>query len=202
MPTPIELIEAEIKRRFPELVPQHEKHRAERLRAKDYEGYLYLFDGHKRFPALLKIEHLLPDKEYWKCLNLVWDNIEVSAPDQREWLRLFTSPRPQRQFLMSASERRAFAAMPDTLTIYRGYAKGKVRSGISWTLSKERARFFADYAIGARRQLLCGHQGGNPMIVASKCHKRDVLAYFNGRGEQEIVINPRHVFAKRSTTAL
>ena len=37
------------------------------------------------------------------------------------------------------------------------------------------------------------------MIVCGKCHKRDVLAYFNGRSEQEIVIDPHKVFAKRAT---
>ncbi len=199
MRTPIELIEAEVKLRFPELVAQGEKDRAERLRRRDYQGYLFLFGGHNRFPELLKIEHLLPNKDYWKCLNLVWVNIEVSAP-HREWLRLFTSPRPQRKFLMSGTERGELVAMPKTLTIYRGYAKGRARSGLSWTLSKERAGFFAKYANGTRRQLLVGHRpGGTAMIVTGKCHKRDVLAYFNERDEQEIVIDPRKVFAKRST---
>ena len=92
MRAPVDEIEAELERRFPE----REKVRAERLRSRDYEGYLLFFGGHKRFPELLKIEHLLPDKDYWKCLNLVWDNIEVSAPHQGEWLRLFKSRRPNR----------------------------------------------------------------------------------------------------------
>jgi hypothetical protein len=93
MPTSIELIEAELNRCFPKRAAHVERDRAERLRARDYQGYLLLHGGHERFPALLKIEHLLPDKIYWKCLNLVWGNIEVSTPDQDEWLRLFTSQR-------------------------------------------------------------------------------------------------------------
>jgi hypothetical protein len=203
MPTPIEQVEAYIKRRFPELATRREKHRAERLRERNYQAYLLLFGGHERFPELLKIEHLLSDKDYWKCVALVWDNIEVSSPDQEEWLRLFTSPRPHRELLMTKAERKRLAAMPEVLTIYRGYAKGRARSGLSWTLLKKRARFFAEYAVGDRRHLLCGHQpGGVPMMVSGKCHKRDVLAYFNGRGEQEIVINPRRVFVKRSVTTL
>ena len=52
MPTPIELIDAEIERSHPELVAgrmEFEKLRAERLRA----GYLLMFGGHVAFPALL-----------------------------------------------------------------------------------------------------------------------------------------------------
>jgi hypothetical protein len=201
LPTLIAAMEAEKKRRYPELISQFEKMRAERLRARDYEGYLFMFDGHERFPALLKIERELPNEDYWKCLALVWDNIEVSAPNQPEWLRLFTSPRPRRELLMSATERRRLAGMPETLTIYRGYAKGRARSGLSWTLSKERARLFAKYATGSRRYVLSGHEpGGVGMIVSGKCRNRNVLAYFDGREEQEIVIDPRNVFEKRSIT--
>jgi hypothetical protein len=198
MSTLLELMEADLDRRYPWIVAAREKHRAERLQEGDYGGYLFMFGGHKRFPALLEIEHLLPDKDYWKCLNLVWANIEISTPDRREWLRLFTSQRPHRELLMSKTERKRLAAMPDTLTIYRGYAKGRARSGLSWTLSEKRAHFFADYAAGNRRRILCGHTGGSSMVVCGKCHKHDVLAYFNNRKEQEIVIDGRKVLAKRS----
>ena len=77
MPTPIELIDAEIERSHPELVAgrmEFEKLRAERLRA----GYLLMFGGHVAFPALLKIEHLLSDKDYWKCVADVWYRIDTS----------------------------------------------------------------------------------------------------------------------------
>jgi len=73
MRTPIERIEAKIKHRFPELAAAHEKQCAERLRARDYEGYLLLFGGHKRLLALLKIEHLLPDKDYRPQPNYLVD---------------------------------------------------------------------------------------------------------------------------------
>ncbi|HEU5312713.1 MAG TPA: hypothetical protein VFU08_02730 [Candidatus Udaeobacter sp.] len=80
MPTPAELAEATLKALCPELIAQQAKRRAEKLRARDYEGYLFLHDGHKRLPAFLEIERVLPDKDFWKCLALTWDNIEVSAP--------------------------------------------------------------------------------------------------------------------------
>ena len=205
MPTPIELFDAEIELSDQELVARRmefEKLRAERLRAGDYEGYLLMFDGHKAFPALLEIEDLLPDKDYWKCVADVWYRTDFSFPERGEWLRLFVSQRPHRELLMSKTERKRLAAMPGTLTIYRGYEKGRARSGLAWTLSEKRARIHAESeANRARRALFYGiATGGVPMIVCGKCHKRDVLAYFNGRKEQEIVIDGRKVFAKRDTT--
>jgi hypothetical protein len=183
-------------------VEQHEKMRAEKLRARDYKGYLNLFGRENPLPAFLKIEHLISDEQYWTYLNDIWCLLEISAPDLAEWLRLFTSPRPHRELLMSGAERARLAAMPETLTIYRGYAKRRGRSGLSWTLSKDKARWFAEYATcGGRRYHFCGHRsGGIGMIVRGQCRKGDVLAYFEK--EQEIVIDPRNVSAMRSRPAL
>jgi len=141
----------------------------ERLRAKDYKGFLLLFQPNKRLSAFLKIEHQLPDKDYWKCLNFLWDN-GGSEQDQREWLRLLTSVRPHRELLMNATERRALAAMPETLSVYRGYAKGESRSHLSWKLSENGARRDAYYAIG------CGHRPGSVAMIASGMRGRAGLA--------------------------
>jgi hypothetical protein len=61
--------------------------------------------------------------------------------------------------------------------------------GISWTLSKEVAVWFA------RRW----QDKGLPMVVTGKCRKRDVLGYTNGRKEQEIETWPIWRFVSRST---
>jgi hypothetical protein len=174
--------------------------RGERLQKMDFEGYLRTFDGHERFAPFLEIYETMPDADYWKCLALVWDNIEVSFPDLHKWIALFESNRPQRHHLMSESDLKSFAAMPEKLTVFRGYAKGTAKNGLSWTLLESKARWFAtEYASGGRRAFLCGHATNRlGMIVAGQCNKRDVLAYFNEREESEIVIRPDKVFAKRS----
>jgi hypothetical protein len=182
-----------------ELERRHAARRAKRLEAKDFHGYLKLFDGHERFRPFLKIHRQLSDADYWQCLALVWDNIEVSYPDRFCWLMLFQSNRPGRHLLMSRSEHRTLAALPEVLTVFRGYAKSKGRNGLSWTLTESRARFFAIYASGPRRRYLCRHVENRPgMVVIGRCFKRDVLAYFDGRGEQEVVIAPDKVKLGRS----
>lgn len=173
--------------------------RTRSLTAGDYVGYLFQFDGHRRFSPFLAVHQLMDDASYWKSVAFVWDNIEVSSPDMATWLALFGSKRPRRDRLMSKKERQAFAQLPDTLMLFRGYAKGKARRGMSWTVSEERARFFARYAVGARRAELCGHQKGRTgMVVTGTALKRDVLAYFDGRSEQEIVIHPCNIVLGRS----
>lgn len=164
-----------------------------------YLDYLLTFGGHECLFGLLGIEARLPDKDYWKCLAETWSNIECSAPHLQTWIRLFESERKCRAALMTKKERAFLRALPQELTLYRGYAKGRVRRGMSWTLSKECANFFARYATGPRRAFLCGHQqGGIGMRVTGRCDRRDVLALFNEREEQEIVIRPDRVFALRS----
>ena len=118
------------------------KHRVDFLRKENFWEYLFTFDGHHRLEPFVTIAHLLDDASYWKCLALVWDNIEVSFPDMTIWLSLFNSDRSQRHHLMSKKEHREFEQLPDDLTLFRGYASGHARRGMSWTLSEERARFF------------------------------------------------------------
>jgi len=173
--------------------------REQLLKARDFEGYLRRFDGHKRFAPFLEMHEQMPDADYWKCLALVWDNIEVSFPDRKAWLALFESSRPHRDCLMTRGEQKTLARFPDVLTVFRGYAKGIGRGGLSWTLSEAVALHFARYATGSRRAFLCGHKmSAAKMIIAGQCSKRDVLAYFNGREEMEIIVRPGKVFAKRS----
>src|SRR4030095_14814266 len=165
--------------------------RAAKLKDNDFEGYLSTFDGHKRFAGFRAAAHRMRDPDYWRCLNLTWDNIEISYLDLDAWVALFESKRGQRYELMSEADRGTFARLPDRLKIFRGYAHSKAKNGLSWSLSEAKARWFADYAGGGRRLYLCGPGGKQrSMLVSGQCFKRDVLAYFNEREEQEIVIHP------------
>jgi len=180
-----------IKRRLAE-------HQAELLRKKDYDAYLFSFDGHKRFLYFDRIASQMDNASYWHCLGMVWSMIETSHEHAGIWLAHFKSKRPQREKLMNARERKRLKALPDVLTIYRGCARTKHADGISWTLSRRVAEFFVNYSNSARRALLCQHkQSTTGIIVSGQCYKRDVLAYFSGRKEKEIVIDAANVFEKQ-----
>jgi hypothetical protein len=80
---------------------------------------------------------------------------------------------------------------PGPFTVYRGVAGcGRARRvrGFSWTLSEERAGWFANrYALP------------DPAVYQATVDADDVLFYYNGRSENEIVVLPaslRHVHAR------
>ena len=52
--------------------------------------------------------------------------------------------------------------------------------GISWTLSEKMATWFATRFKAE----------GEPRIAEGQCEKSSILAYFDGRDEKEIVVNP------------
>lgn len=78
-----------------------------------------------------------------------------------------------------------------TLTIYRGICwvaelddPAGPDSGIAWTLSKERAEFFA------RRNAKFTGDEGDPWVLTATVEASKVLGYFTDREEDEIMVDP------------
>jgi len=120
--------------------------------------------------------------EYWKNLSSVWTDTEVPNAHKDMWLDLFNANVKQKRKLMSSKERQVLQDLPPKVTIYRGYDDEieNTLMGISWTLSERTANWFA-----TRFQ-----SNGEPRIVEGQCQKSSILAYFDERNEEEIVINP------------
>lgn len=70
-------------------------------------------------------------------------------------------------------------SLPEKVKIYRGLGSKSRRDGISWTLSKEKAEWFAT------------RFKDNGEVLTAEANKSDILAFLNGRNEQEIIINPK-----------
>lgn len=86
--------------------------------------------------------------------------------------------------LMSEAEERELKAMDFPLTVYRGGTGtvDEVASGVSWTLSREIASFYAHE---------WPRRWGNtsePVIVSAQVEEVDVFALLNDRSEAEILI--------------
>lgn len=102
------------------------------------------------------------------------------------WLCLWQANRTGRKFATNTKDRKALAAMPDELTIYRGFSRSrKAVDGLAWTLDREQAEWFAN-----RNRY--GRQHG--YIASATIRKSDILAYLNdgGRNEQEILCLAEH----------
>lgn len=136
----------------------------------------YLYD-HEHNPlamigAFVQHRHRLSDQRYWEALKIVW----IAGGSRRHYQmfrQFFSSKRPFRQYLMSFEEEAALKAMPDPLTVYRA-AYDEKDDGFSWTVNRS---WLEDYA-----------EKNNRKIIERKVNKSEVLAFFNRRAEDEIII--------------
>lgn len=65
------------------------------------------------------------------------------------------------------------------VTIYRGVGSEKYRDGISWTLDREKAEWFATRFTD------------NGIVYSAKVKSKDILYYISERGEEEIIVDPK-----------
>lgn len=155
----------------------------------NWSDYVFLHERPWRADALFNIQGFIKVYDtFWKLFGEVWtdtENLHAATHPLTGMLESNRKGRNARRFtVMTEEEQAALAALPDAITIYRGYAKltGK-RRGWAWTTDLEKARWFA------RR---FAHKG-EPRVVSSLVSKADVIAYFTRRGESEIVINPKNL---------
>ncbi len=161
------------------------------LQAERWDQYFLLVNRPYRMDALLAILDLLDDAEYWRLLRRVWDDAEHLFIWRRVIPALLESDRSSRELLMNEQERAYLATLPEIVTVYRGYNRGH-RSGWSWTLSEERAGWFA------RRFWFLDKT--DPRVAVGTAARGDIIAYFAERQESEIVVNPSRVRGVRSHT--
>lgn len=123
------------------------------------------FDKHK---------NKLTDYCYWFMLSTLWVSY-TGWSDLRLWKRLFDSNRPNRKLcIMKPSEVRAFDLLPESFKVYRAKRKDETDC-IAYTLDPEIA---ATWAI----------KRGMTEFHCYEVNKRDVLALFLRRNEQEIIV--------------
>jgi len=159
-----------------------EKARAE----KEWLLFILYHERPYQIMALANIAHELADREYWELLGQVYMESENIFQQKGRIAKLLASQRRHRHCIMSKSEQRVLRAMPEKLTIYRGCKNStNSKQGWSWTLDRGKATLFAN------RISFSNHR--RPLVLTATADKKNVIAYFNGRKEKEILINPKHV---------
>lgn len=125
--------------------------------------------------------------EYETILRDAWMSTEL--PHQSKVDRLVSLfERADPDLLMTDAEKAKLAEMPDTFTVYRGYSETQVRAkrtkrrGLSWSLDKKIAIWFAKRWSHPDARLL-----------QATVNKSELYMYSNERREQEVVVNPRKV---------
>jgi len=142
-------------------------------------------DSHNRFPFFMKNSETLNDAEYWYGLGKAYSDSDNSYKWRSLVKAAFSAKRLQKQYLMTTEEIKGLKKLGKTVTIYRGMTVKERRSGkfgVSWTLDKRVAQFFADKY---PRNYSTHHE---PKIVHSlNVNRRDILALLNDRQEQEVI---------------
>lgn len=82
--------------------------------------------------------------------------------------------------LMDEQEYKVYKDFPECLTVYRGVAINRNPHGLSWTTDYSKAEWFAHrYDTGSEE----GY------ILKADISRSNILAYFDSRGESEVVVN-------------
>jgi hypothetical protein len=149
---------------------------------------LIMADSFNLFGVFLQNYDSFTDKEFWYGFAYAYtcsDNLF----QYKEWIKLLlleNERRPFREYCMTPYERRVFRNLPQTLTVYRGMTVAEFESrdfGISWTLSKRTAEFFAF------KYMRNGSTHEMPKMVHKiNVDKKFAFAYFRGR-EREVLVD-------------
>lgn len=143
--------------------------------------YMLIRDSYK-LTFFKFISQYLSPRDYAEYLADAWTISENPNQDVNVSLsqaaKLFKNA--DKKYLMTAKEYKVYSDLPDTFTVYRGVAVRRNPNGMSWTRNKSTAEWFSE------RFNLENERG---YVQVATAHKKDVLAYFNSRNEDEIVIS-------------
>ena len=85
--------------------------------------------------------------------------------------------------LMDGEEKEVFDSFDDTVTIYRGVTSYNAKNikALSWTTDYQTAEWFAHRF---------GEEG---TVYEAQISKEHILAFFNGRNESEVIVDPKYL---------
>ena len=131
---------------------------------------------------LMFVKDYMNEKDFAEYLADSWmseenPNADVNVPIETsiKWFK-----EANKQYLMNAKEFQTWNSFSDSFYIYRGVSVGRVPLGLSWTRDKEKAEWF---------QHRFDNNDDTGFLQKVLINKENVLAYFNSRGEEEVVID-------------
>lgn len=162
---------------------KHKKQKVEEAKkSRDWHQFLFWYERPYRITMFDVVKKSLSDKEYWDCLGWVYTDLEFHYNYRRLIAKLFTLRKVVPEYLMQEDELQFLNSLPESVTIYRGVGKfPRVQLGMSWTLLQQKAEWFAN------------RFNDNPYLLTGTIEKSNILAYFAGRNEAEVVVRPKTV---------
>ena len=142
---------------------------AEALEKKKYHQYVLHYERPYRLKAIQNLIDLktISRKDIASVIMWFWmdsENIWELLPD---WKILLKDYKKELIECMSASDKKIFDTLPDIVDVYRGCNR-KNEKGISWTLSKKKAEWFANR-----------FDEGGSKVIQKKVKKERIIFYTN-----------------------
>ncbi len=158
---------------------------SEAIEEERWRDVIYRHDQRYRVRAFCEYAHLLSDHAYWEILGDLYRNYQGDErlpdafPEVLIFQHLLRSPRLGREHLMQAADWDTFKRLPESFTVYRGFSRGD-GSGISWTIDRRVAVFFAGLEMGR-----CDEGCTLPpkVLTAQVRNKSLIYAYFAKESE-------------------
>jgi hypothetical protein len=154
---------------------QKKKDLEKAIAEKNFNQIIYLHERPYRLQAFIQIAPQLSDTKYWSILSGIWTDTENQWQNLEQWKELLSANRSSRHYLMDESEVQLLNSLPEFVKIYRGCVKGLNENGLSWTLDKAKAKFFAN------------RFSKEGIILEREIPKSEIIAVLLGRGESEVI---------------
>lgn len=154
--------------------------------AKEISDILMLVNSAWYMSFLKFTSWCLTEEDLGKVLGMTWIMQEFPNRDKivtrREIIKWFREA--SKKTLMDPEEYQKYEELRKgkTLTVYRGVGYDGKPSGLSWTLSLEKAIWFANRFNPDNAKVY-------KMDIDLTKHKNNILAYFDGRNEQEVIVD-------------
>ena len=154
-------------------------------KANSIDTLFYMIRKSYKLTFIKFIETYLSIEDLSTLLAEAWTSSENPNQDVNVSLAQLTRmfKKTNKKYLMTDEEYEIYNNLPETFTVYRGVASGRNAKGMSWTQNLEVAEWFANRF----------NYGNKGYIQRATANKKDVLAYFNRRDEDEIVINVKNL---------
>lgn len=139
----------------------------------------YMIRKSYRLTFLKFTKQYLSRKDFSRLLSSAWINSENPNSDINVSLKTLISwyKYADKITLMNEKEYNFYLSLPDSFMIYRGISKSGKTKGLSQTIDLEKAKWFAN------------RFNRNGCVKTAIVNKKNVLAYFNSRDENEVVID-------------
>lgn len=175
----------EILRRKREMVAEYEAE-------ENWDAIIFVcYERPWRIQAIQQYADRMSDAEFWEAVGHAWQDSENIWEAEDDWLDLLDCGRPEQSRMMEDEEREKLALMPEEFRVYRGFYMRSRQEALSWTVNRSKAEWFAQRLLPP---------GAVPRVAEGLVRRDNVIAYFDGRGEEEIVVQPDNVVIEKVHT--